>query len=869
MAEADEDEINLESLKVLKEIFEAADEDGSGELDIDEFCAKLGPHLGVNLRRQQVAQLFMKIDADAGGTVDWDEFTNYMFLEKVQASATEDSSDNWRLFPADFREKNESMSYHHEQVDKVYFCSAIDKYITCARDGSFRLWNAADLKHVRTVSNGSSWITDCLYLPHSRKVVFTTMDRAVTHYDINRGSYDLIGCVYASGAMGVPLALNVLSGDAGERVVYGDSNGDTVLLLCGSRELPARDLISTDNHKDYLYLHKDHNDWITKVQWVPEVGLVTSSLDTTIKTFDINRERITHTCTHHAKGVHSFVWCKAYSCFASCGLERDVMVWHGTTGRKMGELHGHISSVTHIALDEHLNHVFTLSIDKTIKVWDLRNHKCLQTISEDDWANASDSQATSMIYDNSRRRLVTAFHRPYVWQHKAITQDRTGHREPIRGALYNSLFAVVVSVDDGGATCVWNLQVMGSVMMKPAGHVVTVVLPANQRRLVTAANDGSIKMWNFNNGSLLRRFCHHLQPLEMCDVLLTQDEKRGGDNLYAAGWNAKVFMWEDEDEAVVENFKAFDGHEGDILAMAAYPDRQLLATGDCTGRVIVWGLGSGERKSTLWYSQSSHCQGINADDPSYHSAEAAEDAGRTTGSDNDDYETDEDDAVLVKHKEAPNALLLLVAGGDGLVQVWRIGQLAQATLLCSLPDEELTVVVMGDSGGHLRTFDISRGIDTSSSEAARASFVERAHWQAHEESLSSVSITPARPIAGASQSGGTTASCSAVSGSGGVEQGWASTAGVRRSAAGSTGGAKVSCCGCHSGMVPPLIVAGSRDRHVTVWTLDGGLVGTFGEHSWDLDNVMTWQDPQGLKRRPPKAVDDGLFLKVGGNSSKV
>jgi len=50
---------------------QAADEDGSGELDVDEFCAKLGPHLGLNLKPQQVAQLFMKIDADAGGTVDW------------------------------------------------------------------------------------------------------------------------------------------------------------------------------------------------------------------------------------------------------------------------------------------------------------------------------------------------------------------------------------------------------------------------------------------------------------------------------------------------------------------------------------------------------------------------------------------------------------------------------------------------------------------------------------------------------------------------------------------------------------------------------------------------------------------------------
>eukprot|EP00878_Enallax_costatus_P028786 GHUV01031129.1.p1 GENE.GHUV01031129.1~~GHUV01031129.1.p1 ORF type:complete len:131 (+),score=45.56 GHUV01031129.1:316-708(+) len=116
MAQADEDEINLESLKLLKEIFDAADEDGSGELDIDEFCSKLGPHLGFNLKRQQVAQLFMKIDANAGGTVDWDEFTNYMFLEKAQASANDETSDNWRLFPSEIREKNEHSAYHHEQV---------------------------------------------------------------------------------------------------------------------------------------------------------------------------------------------------------------------------------------------------------------------------------------------------------------------------------------------------------------------------------------------------------------------------------------------------------------------------------------------------------------------------------------------------------------------------------------------------------------------------------------------------------------------------------------------------------------------------------------------------------------------------------
>jgi len=47
--------------------------------------------------------------------------------------------------------------------------------------------------------------------------------------------------------------------------------------------------VHVPSSQDYIYLHKEHNDWITKVQWIPELGLVTSSLDATIKTFDINR----------------------------------------------------------------------------------------------------------------------------------------------------------------------------------------------------------------------------------------------------------------------------------------------------------------------------------------------------------------------------------------------------------------------------------------------------------------------------------------------------------------------------------------------------------------------------------------------------
>lgn len=42
---------------------------------------------------------------------------------------------------------------------------------------------------------------------------------------------------------------------------------------------------------------------------------------------------------------------------------------------------------------------------------------------------------------------------------QVVTLDKTGHREPLRGVLYNKTFHVVVSVDEGGTVCVWRMQV--------------------------------------------------------------------------------------------------------------------------------------------------------------------------------------------------------------------------------------------------------------------------------------------------------------------------------------------------------------------------------------------------------------------------
>jgi len=67
----------------LRTAFLTADDSGDGELSLNEFISAFGKVLGKGLNYKQLNQLFMRIDADAGGKVDWNEFMNYMLIENT------------------------------------------------------------------------------------------------------------------------------------------------------------------------------------------------------------------------------------------------------------------------------------------------------------------------------------------------------------------------------------------------------------------------------------------------------------------------------------------------------------------------------------------------------------------------------------------------------------------------------------------------------------------------------------------------------------------------------------------------------------------------------------------------------------------
>ena len=89
-----------------------------------------------------------------------------------------------------------------------------------------------------------------------------------------------------------------------------------------------------------------------QVTSVHELGVVSSSLDATIKICDTSRCKILHTVTAHHRGVHCFAYSRAFSLGASGGLERDIMLWQPNTNRQVGELVGHGSSISNVVIDQ-------------------------------------------------------------------------------------------------------------------------------------------------------------------------------------------------------------------------------------------------------------------------------------------------------------------------------------------------------------------------------------------------------------------------------------------------------------------------------------------------------------------------------------
>lgn len=134
-------------------------------------------------------------------------------------------------------------SAHADFVDRAIYLGALDKYITCSRDGSWKVWNGGNLQHHKTIRYNSAdsavstldrWILDACYIAEWKKLAVLCHDSTISFYEVGAGGSKnfekILTIPFTEHGLGSPTCCSSARIHGDEYLLIGTSMGQVVVL---------------------------------------------------------------------------------------------------------------------------------------------------------------------------------------------------------------------------------------------------------------------------------------------------------------------------------------------------------------------------------------------------------------------------------------------------------------------------------------------------------------------------------------------------------------------------------------------------------------------------------------------------------------
>ncbi|KAJ3262291.1 WD40 repeat domain 95 [Boothiomyces macroporosus] len=701
-----------------------SEENGEDGFDIDKFREVFGKILGGNLTHDQMTMLFMKIDANSDGSLSWDEFSTYMM--------TANSEEEEQQTVVDERRRKLVVGLHKDMIIRIEYVAKERKYLTVSRDGIICIWTLSaklyKIVSTRDFNPRQAWVLDAKYMPECSRLVVVTDNRQMCFFDLFSIKPRLIAVI--SYLENNPLCLALTSDyDVNtDLLIYGDDGGYVNVLTINRRclventsddgpnehlnpsKISRKD--SLERYNMFLYRRKIHSEWVLKVQYYKEMNaFVSCSLedDKSLVIGDLERKTLRHITV--SKGIETFEFCRRPSFLITGGRDKVIRLWNPyVLSKPAGSLYGHNSSIVQICVNHEDGVIFSLSEDKVVKLWNARNLNCIQTVI-DKVPHRPENTITAMYYDTYNRQLMTGSGKLEIWPLFPNVKHNSSrsHDAPIVAALFNSNFNQVVSGSQNGDIILWDPTCGEKIFEFHRAHgsleLTAMCFDISGRRLITGSRDKVLKMWNFNNGQILRKM-HKETAHETTDICYIEM----GSNQYiiAAGWDRKITMFLEDND----NFESFPtkvlngsgmrgliGHEDDISCIT-FCAPNILASSSIDGAIVIWNLESGSMR------------------------------------------TEKNDQLK---RPLGDQTPLFTCYADGCLRIWDIHEnkllkeyncqlLDDEGLTCISYNSDATILAVGGSYGHVRLVDLKNLLECIGDQSCEVLNVIK-HWRSHVQSL--------------------------------------------------------------------------------------------------------------------------------------
>ncbi|KAI1811639.1 soluble quino protein glucose/sorbosone dehydrogenase [Poronia punctata] len=326
-----------------------------------------------------------------------------------------------------------------------------------------------------------------------------------------------------------------------------------------------------------------HSGWVLVCSFDPSgTYLATGSMDKMVRLFDPDTgKQIGKPFTGHNKWITSIAWQPFHLWgedgprLASASKDATVRIYT-ITGVTHHVLSGHKSAVTTVRWGG-LNHIYTASQDRQIKVWNASDGTLRHSLnSHVHWVNhitlSTDSVLRTAYHDHTK--VVPAS----TEEKKAKAKERFEKAATHGGKIVERL----ASASDDCTVYIWDPESQGSKpinrLMGHAKQVNAVVFSPDGRLIATASWDNSVKIFD-KDGKFLATLRGHVAPV--FQVAFSADSRL----LVSCSRDTTLKTWD------MRTFKLktdLPGHEDEVYAVDWSPDGTCVAAGGKDKAVRTW-----------------------------------------------------------------------------------------------------------------------------------------------------------------------------------------------------------------------------------------------------------------------------------------
>ncbi|XP_058027209.1 WD repeat-containing protein 64 [Ahaetulla prasina] len=500
----------------------------SEEMDYDKFFDAVKSLFGPDVKAQDIKTFYRKISNNPDGRTEWCEIFGYYIVEGDILAAQLDEEN--MVFLVSKKQRIAKAGVKRSDVIRCMVkISQLDFLLTASQKGMMSIFSGQMRILASTSIPDSSWITGCDYLGQLKRAVGVT-ERTIIIWDYKTQGSALDNCCIIKPMEHCLLSVSAIPHPSEllvkDDILLGDDGGFVTLFTLTSDDFGLKQtkskkklhMLIVDSKKFKSIKRKLHDDWVIKVKYIQALNCFGScSLDSihSLVLDDLKRLEDNLPVREFSipRGVNTFTYCVKANIVVTGGQDKILRLWHPNINTKpVGKLMGHLFSITEIVTNEKDQHIISLSTAKIFRVWDIQTLSLMQVF-HDSQGILRESQIFALVFDNIHGTLIAGSSVIDIYPLTRMIQDTKQipqtHERSINVLVYNKAFHQVLSICSESIVKVWELET-GQLIYQiedahgPGVELTCAAVDKNGFHLATGACDGTVKLWDFGSGQILK-----------------------------------------------------------------------------------------------------------------------------------------------------------------------------------------------------------------------------------------------------------------------------------------------------------------------------------------------------------------------------